>query len=260
MNFKTRNDNKGCLIDYDPDVPTIWSARIDANGRRFLKTINSGGVKKEEKIKGTCGGSGKGVAPEPVRQERRPAPGNKKLTIGGNDAGYQFNGLIAELIYYNRAVSDAEMAAITDSLYNKWLTPLPPPTVGAYTYLDMGPGIFSSRGGGNCGFMRMHKKLITPEKCKAVCDVQPTCYGYNPMHEGNWCTIYFDLSAWKRGELKSHPTDLPALDTFVNMGKGGVGPDYLKNCWPIDQYGSKGAEGVFYQRSGRGTCYKKNIM
>ena len=114
MNMQTRNDNSGCLIPNVHDVPTIWSGRIDAAGRVFAKITNDLGSSLKVQSTGSCQGTAGG----------RPSPGLKRLAIGSNrndDRAEKFNGLVAELIYYNTPLTDADMQATEAALFEKWL-------------------------------------------------------------------------------------------------------------------------------------------
>jgi len=135
MNLQSYNDNQNCLIDYDRDVPAVWSGRTNSSARTFWKTTFSSSPLKET---ATASGSSGG----------RPKPGLKTFSIGGNNRGCseKFNGYIGELIYYNQGLSDAEMQQVTDSLVQKWLAPKAqppsptPPQGGMTLHLDASTG------------------------------------------------------------------------------------------------------------------------
>ena len=107
--LQTCNDNSGAQFSYNMNTPTIWSGRYTSSGttRTFWKTTNDG--------------SGSASTQTTTASQNCIGAGSKRIRVGCSDVDERFNGYYSEVLYYNAALSDEQMQAITDHLYNKWL-------------------------------------------------------------------------------------------------------------------------------------------
>lgn len=109
MHLQSCDDNLGANLAYSLNTPTIWSGRYQTSGtkRIFWKTTRSS--------------SGSPSKVTTSANTNCISAGSKRIRIGCSDAGELFNGHYSEVIYYNTALSDTQMQAVTDGLFNKWL-------------------------------------------------------------------------------------------------------------------------------------------
>ena len=108
MQLQTCNDNSGAQHTYDLNTPTIWTGRWRSTGitRTFWKTTNDAGSASKATT---------------TASQNCISAGSKRVWVGCSDANEFFNGYYSELIYYNAALSDQQMQAVTNHLFGKWL-------------------------------------------------------------------------------------------------------------------------------------------
>ncbi len=105
FHWQTNNDNANLDLALAPDTSYIMTGRFDGNARYFSATTFTG------------------TSPTPVSivdASHTITAGSKQLFVGTSDANEASNAFIAELVYYNRALSDLERDAVIDYLRRMW--------------------------------------------------------------------------------------------------------------------------------------------
>jgi cysteine-rich repeat protein len=105
LHLQTNNDNVNMNLTLVPDTSYILTGRFDGNARYFSATAFVG------------------TSPAPVSivdASHTIAAGSKQLFVGTSDSNEPSNAFIGELVYYNRARSDAERDAVIDYLRRLW--------------------------------------------------------------------------------------------------------------------------------------------
>ena len=109
MNLQTSNDNNNVLIAFEPSTPELWSGRITTAGKRtfWRTTRNSDGTATRDEVEYT---GSNGIS-----------AGLSAIYVGKSERNEAFNGYMSELVYYNSALTDAQMEQMTSLLFGKWL-------------------------------------------------------------------------------------------------------------------------------------------
>jgi CSLREA domain-containing protein len=115
VHFQSANDNAGAELNLLAGNVYVLSARISGGKRTFTAT---------QTTTVTTSADGTGIV-----------PGDKALYVGKSDAGEASQAAIGELLYYDKALTDAERAQVVTYLRTAWNFALPKPDV---LWLDAG--------------------------------------------------------------------------------------------------------------------------
>jgi hypothetical protein len=106
MHWQSVNDNANVELSFTTGTNYILAARMSGTGGGALRYFS-----KTDTGLGTTATTGTGSS---------LVPGNKILYVGGSDANEFSNHYIGELIYYNRALTDAERNLVIVYLKSVW--------------------------------------------------------------------------------------------------------------------------------------------
>ena len=103
--FQSNNEGN-CPVAYTANQPMIIIATNTAGILRNIWAVNSNG----QQTSVSCSNAySLGSGPQPIR-------------IGGSDNANEYsNGVVSEIIYYQRVLSASEISALKSSLCSKWL-------------------------------------------------------------------------------------------------------------------------------------------
>ena len=103
LHWQSANDNTGAELTLASGTSYVLAGRIGGTNRDFM-SVELGGATA------TATATGNNIS-----------VGNKSLYVGSSDVGESYRGLVGEFIYYDRALSDAERAAVIAYLESRWL-------------------------------------------------------------------------------------------------------------------------------------------
>ena len=105
LHWQTNNDNANVELTLVPDEAYVLTGRFDGNARYFAAAALTG------------------TSPAPaaiVDASHTIAAGTKPLYVGSSDANEASNAFIGELVYFSRALDDAERDAVIAYLHARW--------------------------------------------------------------------------------------------------------------------------------------------
>jgi len=105
LHWQTNNDNTNVDLMLVQDTSYVMTGRFDGNARHFSATTFSG------------------TPPAPVEivdASHTITAGSRPLYVGSSDNNEASNAFIGELVYYSRALSDAERDVVIDYLRDNW--------------------------------------------------------------------------------------------------------------------------------------------
>lgn len=105
LHWQTNNDNSNMDLTLTPDTSYIMTGRFTGNARYFAATAFSGSSPAPVSI---------------VDASHTIAASSSRLFVGTSDANEASNAHIADLVYFNRALSDVERDAVIDYLRRLW--------------------------------------------------------------------------------------------------------------------------------------------
>jgi cysteine-rich repeat protein len=105
LHWQTNNDNVNMDLTLAPDTSYILAGRFEGNARYFSATAFAGSSPAPVSI---------------VDVSHSITAGSKQLFVGSSDNNEPSNAFVGDLVYYNRALSDAERDAVIDYLRRLW--------------------------------------------------------------------------------------------------------------------------------------------